>query len=626
MPIDGSGLIIWHIDENIIDANFDEEFLRNRVNGDASHKGVDVEEADGIQHLDIDDLDYYKYGGPFDAFRSDSNPEGNNPYFGNTTFDGNLHLPTAESYYGGIPLEVYDISQSGLTMSFSVRFNWKLDTEYVGVNSLDACSVDIDNNGKNEILYPMPDGSIYVWKDEELMPTYPLNTNDTIHSYVWDGISFYLACDASPNPSLPIIRLRMLNNGLLVTASMQTDKRWAASIMSFDDKLVLPFYTMQDSTITGTEIQLFRKNGQQIINNWSTSDSLVTNLAYFKQKIYFSTKNFIHNQYRLNVITTSQQEFESYALPVDKDSLIVAMSIGSINPGSPGDIVFQTPYAVYLTDLSGNLHSGFPVNLPFASLTQASLSDIDKNGTLDILISGENNFSVYDYAGKSMLPVYSGFPQADNLGIMSGILAGDLDNDGKIELIGAFSRNRMAVFEQNRKFMSGFPVSYSDRSRNMPFIHKASDNKVYAWLPTDNGRIFRKELQVNDDNCLDSQWYCKYANLQRTSSREDSGLPNQFTTNDLFVPAETFLYPNPLRQIYEQKITFQIMTSRNAKVEVSLFDIAGNLIYRKNVFCLAYLKNRELVDLQASILTSGVYFAVLKSGNHTKRIKFAVEK
>jgi hypothetical protein len=68
------------------------------------------------------------------------------------------------------------------------------------------------------------------------------------------------------------------------------------------------------------------------------------------------------------------------------------------------------------------------------------------------------------------------------------------------------------------------------------------------------------------------------------------------------------------------------MTSRNAKVEASVFDIRGNLLYRKNINCQAYLKNKEEVNLPVNHLSSGVYLAVLKSGDTIKRIKFAVEK
>ncbi|MDZ4121083.1 MAG: M6 family metalloprotease domain-containing protein, partial [Candidatus Cloacimonadaceae bacterium] len=74
-PFDGSGMLIWHIDENIINASFTPNFDKNRVNANSAHKGVDLEEADGIQHLDTAVYDIYKYGSPYDSFR-----QGNNDY------------------------------------------------------------------------------------------------------------------------------------------------------------------------------------------------------------------------------------------------------------------------------------------------------------------------------------------------------------------------------------------------------------------------------------------------------------------------------------------------------------------------------------------------------------------
>ena len=42
------GLVVWHIDQDVVDAGLS----LNRVNADANHKGVDVEEADGMTDLD----------------------------------------------------------------------------------------------------------------------------------------------------------------------------------------------------------------------------------------------------------------------------------------------------------------------------------------------------------------------------------------------------------------------------------------------------------------------------------------------------------------------------------------------------------------------------------------------
>ncbi len=626
---DGSGLLIWHIDENIIESNFDPDFEYNYVNYDASHKGVDVEEADGIQHLDTAVFDYYKYGGPFDTFRASTNPAGNNTYFGNSTFNGILHLPTAESYYGGIPLEIYDISESGNVMTFSVRFSWKLDTGYVGPVNLDACSIDFDNDGDNEIFYPMPDGSLFLWKDEELAENFPINTGGEIKSYLWDGQAFYIATDMTGNPVQPVIRLRKLQNGQLSTLLTAADgKKWAGPVMAYDETVVVPVHNELNYVFGSWEIRLYDKAGfPNLSESWSgATDSLTANPAVFRQKIYAVTKALADGSYRLNVMTPGVTDFVSHPLSIPPDSSLVALSIAPFSPESEGEILIQTPYSIYLTDLNGQLKTGYPVTLPFLSKSQVTITDTDKNGTLDYIVSGENSFAVYDYAGKNMLTNFSGFAQTDTLGITSGMLAGDFDGDGNTEYIGAFSRNRLAVFEENLRLKSGYPVSFSDRSRNLPFMHKSSDNLTYAWLPTDNGKIFRAPLPESALNAIDPNWYCRFGNLERTSSREADELPNQYESTALFVPGETYVFPNPVRSIYEQKLTFHMMTSRDARVEVSVFDIAGKLLYRSKVDCRAYLRNREVVDFPVSRLASGIYFAVLKSGDNVIRIKFAIEK
>ncbi|MDQ3071729.1 MAG: M6 family metalloprotease domain-containing protein [Bacteroidota bacterium] len=48
LKLKGTGLAIWHVNDSIMD----EKSWRNRVNSDAEHKAVDLEEADGLNHLD----------------------------------------------------------------------------------------------------------------------------------------------------------------------------------------------------------------------------------------------------------------------------------------------------------------------------------------------------------------------------------------------------------------------------------------------------------------------------------------------------------------------------------------------------------------------------------------------
>ena len=79
----GSGLYIWHVDERVIQ----DALLAgtNTVNSDAQRKGVDVEEADGIQDLDSLAGGLYLLGADNDCWRAPANTE-----FGPTTSPATL--------------------------------------------------------------------------------------------------------------------------------------------------------------------------------------------------------------------------------------------------------------------------------------------------------------------------------------------------------------------------------------------------------------------------------------------------------------------------------------------------------------------------------------------------------
>lgn len=105
----GSGLLIYHIDPAVIAANF----VANTVVGDPLHKGVDVEEADGIEDLDGYPRSIDSFGSPNDAFRA-----GNAVRFAPDT------TPSTISNYG-VPtfVTIDSVSAAGDSMSFWVGFD-----------------------------------------------------------------------------------------------------------------------------------------------------------------------------------------------------------------------------------------------------------------------------------------------------------------------------------------------------------------------------------------------------------------------------------------------------------------------------------------------------------------------
>jgi hypothetical protein len=108
----GSGLLIWHIDPSVITANF----ISNTVVADAAHKGVDLEEADGVEDMDGFPRSLDSFGSPFDAYRA-----GNATHFGDDT------VPSSRSSYGVPTLVTIDqVSAVDSVMTFRVTFDGRV--------------------------------------------------------------------------------------------------------------------------------------------------------------------------------------------------------------------------------------------------------------------------------------------------------------------------------------------------------------------------------------------------------------------------------------------------------------------------------------------------------------------
>jgi M6 family metalloprotease-like protein len=103
LHLHNTGLLIWHIDDDVIDA----KSFYNRVNSDAHHKGVDLEEADGLAHLDRS----VNRGDPGDPYPGST---------GNTTFDAGS-MPNSLSYQGGLSgLAIRNVSHVSGVITFDL--------------------------------------------------------------------------------------------------------------------------------------------------------------------------------------------------------------------------------------------------------------------------------------------------------------------------------------------------------------------------------------------------------------------------------------------------------------------------------------------------------------------------
>lgn len=116
----GSGILIWHIDEQVIA----EKIAANRINDDPNHRGVDLEEADGSQDIG-EQFDFFSgiqdagLGWALDFwYRSNSSPLFKNRFTPDSRPNSRSYLNNANSH-----LTLTDFSDIDSVMSFRATFN-----------------------------------------------------------------------------------------------------------------------------------------------------------------------------------------------------------------------------------------------------------------------------------------------------------------------------------------------------------------------------------------------------------------------------------------------------------------------------------------------------------------------
>ena len=154
----GSGVYVWHVDERVVR---DALALGGLPNDYAARKGVDLEEADGVQDLDRGGPAAFALGSHFDSYRSG---DGNQSAFTPATepaSDSNAHVPS------GVAIE--DISAIGSVMSLTIRRALPYQetrTRFAArASGQPATPVDLDGDATSEIVVFADTGLVYLFDE-----------------------------------------------------------------------------------------------------------------------------------------------------------------------------------------------------------------------------------------------------------------------------------------------------------------------------------------------------------------------------------------------------------------------------------------------------------------------------
>jgi M6 family metalloprotease-like protein len=191
----GSGVYIWHVDERVVRDAVTQGFLPDDF---VARKGVDLEEADGVQDLDRGGPAAFALGNFFDSYRTG---DGNQSTFGPATD------PRSVSNAGAATgIEIATGSGPGPVMNVTVRRDIAYDDVRVRWDAASpgqpATPVDLDGDGSVEVVVLSERAGVYVfnadgteWDDADANPA-------TIAPYIaasgveWTGPPAFANLDA----------------------------------------------------------------------------------------------------------------------------------------------------------------------------------------------------------------------------------------------------------------------------------------------------------------------------------------------------------------------------------------------------------------------------------------------
>lgn len=658
--IDGSGILIWHIDENIIR----ERFADNTINADPGHQGVTLIEADGIQHLRSSIPNMYMRGSPYDSFR-----KGHNDYFGyKIGKDGGISIPYAESYYGFVEMEIFNISESGPEMSFSVNRGDIIDYQYEGDDSYPIGVVEHVCSCEEVLFIPTESGKVFMMINDLPVPGYPVQIDPITQLYVYspeyggffvptttrdslrsgdrvsklyrltpapegsEVVKTYIGYEWSTHPLIVQTEHAPVSNSVRSRRQNETDIYLVAALHNeLETKIV--FYDLNFRIIE----QFIYQGVSAVSNMMQKGDKLYILMKEGETGyIYSFNLNSLNGEDAAKVKLGNPEG--DYVQP-DMISLLapVTRTVNQTSDRYKDNIIILTnDNKLYLLNLDGTICDGFPVLLDEQIKSVPVLSDISLNGFLDILLVSSNSLYVVDYAGKirkQSLAVNAGNDMSDNgygqgrIKPSLGVVVADINNNGKPEIAATHSGNRIVVRDNNLQKVSGYPLITMSGLRHSPVITKDEDRISFLYGMRD-GKIMRRYMPdaALDEDSFNTLWNNEYGNLQRTASYSFDLPENLIKTSAVFVKENCFVFPSPLTYANGGVVYFNMMVSKDVPVSIKVFDISGKLVFQDIHDCRAYVNYRDDVSLSINELSTGAYFVLLKAEGVSLELRFAVEK
>jgi len=642
----GSGILIWHIDEKVIEENLES----NSINADKERRGVDLEEADGAQDIGevygfLDPAYGSETGNFFDAWFGDNEIAMLVNKSEEVAFTPDTHPSSRSNSGANSHIVISHFSTVDTVMHFRVSTDLIMEgypKDFgMGGNPYPPLFGDLDGDGKKDIAVVTEEGKVYAWKGSGT----PLLSNQVTGyrvSVSGDTTRFPVALFADADEEV---------TAALVVGDLNDDGRDDVAVATVGGRVL--GWTGMDSDGDGLADEIL---------HWTGGIGRVTTLL-FRQGA--STRWIVAGTEDGEVLALTPEGDVLWNGPLEsgfvagmclygsglEDSLVVTTGGGVIALIGPLGNVLQkrtllpgesltSPSVAYLVPdpspsvvVFGRDGSGFILNgdlsekarfgdrLP-EGVSNPALGDVDGDGFMEIVVTAGGQVWCFNHNGSTAndfpVPFY---PR--NIGLSDPIL-GDVDGDGYVDIVAVSSQGNVEAYRYDGRVVEGFPLTTGGSQRISPtLLDLDDDGKIEMAAVSEQGFLFG--WNFSGTYSLESvPWGSCFHDPAHTGIHRQRLQP-EAPSGDWMPSSLVYNYPNPTGGNYT---TIRYRLEQPAKVWITIYNLAGEQVDSFPGPGEAQTENEAIWWLAK--VESGVYFCQVKAvGNGLEKavtFKIAVVK